>query len=477
MSNANDYQALNDTVISNGYCVGCGACAVPEESPFTMNLNDYGQYEAVLASDRVFARASVDIEKVCPFGSGAPSEDQIGKDLFDESCDYDSQVGYYQGTYAGYVAEGAFRDRGSSGGMGTWILNELLDQGYVDHVINVRPGAEGREDGSMLFAYTVSRSTGETQAGGKSRYYPVELSEVLREVRETPGRYAIVGLPCFIKSVRLLQRQDPVLAERIRYCAGLVCGHLKSTRYADSLAWQMGIEPSRLETIDFRVKNPSAPANRYSTSAGSADRQEVVPTNELFGTDWGAGAFKYKACDFCDDVFAETADIVVGDAWLPGYVEDSKGTNIIVTRHPDIQALVDNARQEQRLELDDISVAQAIQSQDAGLRHRRISIAYRLYREQREGRWVPPKRISPSKHLKPRYEQKRQRLRVRLRDLSHHAFIGALKDRDLDTYLKAMRPVYREYKKHSHSWMTRYLWRIKGAVKRCLRLVPGFQRL
>lgn len=475
MSTANQYQALNDTVISNGFCVGCGACAVPEESPFQMTLNEFGQYEAVLPEDRVFARASVDVEKVCPFGSGAPSEDQIGKDLFEEHCSYDSQVGYYQQAYAGYVAEGQFRERGSSGGMGTWILNELLAKGYVDHVINVRSDVGGSVDRNLLFGYTISSSLEEAQSGGKSRYYPIELSEVLQKVRHTPGRYAVVGLPCFIKSIRLLQRQDPVLAERIKFCAGLVCGHLKSTRYADSLAWQMGIEPENLESIDFRVKNPDAPANRYSTSATSADRHEVVPTNALFGTDWGAGAFKYKACDFCDDVFAETADIVLGDAWLPEYVEDSQGTNIIVTRHPDIQELIVNARNEGRLELDDITIAQAIQSQDAGLRHRKIAISYRLFREQRQGSWVPTKRVAPSKTLKPRYEQKRQRLRVDLRVLSHNAFIRALKTKDFEAYLRSMRPVYQDYKKHSHSLMTRSLLLFKRIIKKFIRVVPGFQ--
>ncbi|GGY69791.1 Coenzyme F420 hydrogenase/dehydrogenase, beta subunit C-terminal domain [Marinobacter zhanjiangensis] len=476
MSTANEYQALNDTVISNGFCVGCGACAVPEESPFHMALNEYGQYQAVLPADRVFARTSFDIEKVCPFGSGSASEDQIGKDLFEEHCSYDSQVGYYQQAYAGYVTEGTFRERGSSGGMGTWILNELLAKGYVDHVINVRSDVGGSVDSNLLFGYTISSSLEETQSGGKSRYYPIELSRVLQKVRSTPGRYAVIGLPCFIKSVRLLQRQDPLLAERIRFCAGLVCGHLKSTRYADSLAWQMGIAPEKLESIDFRVKNPEAPANRYSTSVTSDDRHEVVPTNKLFGTDWGAGAFKYKACDFCDDVFAETADIVLGDAWLPDYVEDSQGTNIIVTRHPDIQEVIENARNEGRLVLDDITIAQAIQSQDAGLRHRKVAISYRLFREHRKGSWVPTKRVAPSKTLKPRYEQKRQRLRVDLRILSHNAFVTALKRNDFEAYLNSMLPVYREYKKHSSSLMKRSLLLFKRIVKKFVRVVPGVQR-
>ena len=37
------------------------------------------------------------------------------------------------------------------------------------------------------------------------------------------------------------------------------------------------------------------------------------------------------ACEFCDDVVGETADMSVGDAWLPGYVSDWRGTSVVVS--------------------------------------------------------------------------------------------------------------------------------------------------
>ena len=44
----------------------------------------------------------------------------------------------------------------------------------------------------------------------------------------------------------------------------------------------------------------------------------------LYCIRWEYGYFKYKACDFCDDIFAECADITVGDAWLSRYKKDGK---------------------------------------------------------------------------------------------------------------------------------------------------------
>jgi coenzyme F420-reducing hydrogenase beta subunit len=78
------------------------------------------------------------------------------------------------------------------------------------------------------------------RAGAKSRYYPVELSGVLNEIRSRPGRYAVVGVPCFIKALHLVRAAEPVLAERIVLTLGLFCGHSKSARMAESFAWQMG---------------------------------------------------------------------------------------------------------------------------------------------------------------------------------------------------------------------------------------------
>ncbi|HHI3574315.1 coenzyme F420 hydrogenase/dehydrogenase beta subunit N-terminal domain-containing protein [Klebsiella pneumoniae] len=173
-------QALNDTVIANGYCVGCGACAVPEQSPFKIVMDDYGQYQSALKDANVFATTQNDYEKLCPFGSGAPNEDEIGKQQFSETCEYNDQVGYYNGVFAGHVTEGDFRNQGSSGGMGTRVLNELLSKGLVDYVVHVKSETAAEDLHNIPFKYQVSESLEETQQGGKSRYYPIELSEVLK---------------------------------------------------------------------------------------------------------------------------------------------------------------------------------------------------------------------------------------------------------------------------------------------------------
>jgi len=165
---------------------------------------------------------------------------------------------------------------------------------------------------------------------------------------------------------------------------------------------------------------------------------------------------------------------VLGDAWLPEYVQDSYGTNVVVTRNQDIRRLIVNARTEGRLEMDDLGVEKAVQSQDAGLRHRKCGIVDRLEFETEAGRWVPRKRMTTAVHAKPLLEKERQRLRVRMRDLSHESFKQAKEGADMNIYIKRMAPVYTKYKKLGIPLKGRMKSKLKGIIFRTLKVV-GYQ--
>ncbi|ORT51870.1 hypothetical protein ST37_04070 [Vibrio sp. qd031] len=466
---------LTEMVIDNGYCVGCGACAAVKSSPYKMKINEIGQYEAIIEPTKSIDNQVVNAcELVCPFGPKSENEDAIAERLYGEHCEHDSNVGYYKASYAGYVNEGQFRQQGSSGGFGTWLLYELFRTNSIDAVIHVKSIST---DKVAKFAYAISTSSADIQGGSKSRYYPVELSEVMRIVRDNPSRYAIIGLPCFIKSVRLLMASDESIAASIKYCIGLVCGGLKSSHYADSLAWQAGVEPKNLDKIDFRIKSELA-ANKYSTSISGPNGEILIPTSDLFGTDWGMGAFKYKSCDYCDDVFAETADVVLGDAWLPQYIQDGNGTNVLVVRNETIYNMIEQAIKENRIKLDGLSLQNVIASQDAGIRHRKKALGYRLELEKAKNNWVPPKRDGVKNTALSSHEKLRQKLRLQLRETSHSSFQEALVKNDLNIYIQAMTPIYERYKGIKGSYIERALKfnkRVRNFIKRKLVTITNIK--
>jgi coenzyme F420-reducing hydrogenase beta subunit len=458
-------------VIKNGYCIGCGACASVKDYPISIELKNDGMYQANIKSLNDLSSQDTAINKVCPFSDSSLNEDQIGQKLFADECQYDSKIGYYLQIFAGYVTEGEFRAKGSSGGIGTWVLNRLLEKKLIDYVIHIHSQSPTEND-PRLFKYGVSSTINQVMAGAKTRYYPVEMSEVLKIVREQPGRYAIIGVPCFIKAVRLLMLEDEIFYERIKFCIGLICGHLKSTQFAEMFAWQLGIEPKTIEKIDFRKKLPATSASAYGVEVTGKQNDQLTaktspPVNEMFGTNWGLGFFKYKACDYCDDITAETADLTVGDAWLPQYAKDHKGTNVVVVRNQILAEILREGVQEQSMHLDSITLRDVIQSQDANYRHRRTGLAYRLYLAEKKGEWHPPKRVKPSGFMLP-WIKKRFILRVELAQKSHLFFQEALVSDSFSHFVEKITPLIESYQK---TYKPPLWYRILVKLKRLLQVI------
>ena len=349
----------------------------------------------------------------CPFSPVAPNEDELAGERFADAPVTDGRIGRFEAAYVGHVAEHRFRPNASSGGLTSWVAAELLNTGAVDGVAHVAPTdpASGRH-----FAYRISRSADELNAGSKSRYYPVELSQVLAEVRERPGRYAIIGIPCFIKAIHLLRRVDPVIRERVTHTLGLFCGHMKSAAMIESFAWQLGTELKSVRAIDYRIKDETRPANWYRAHldliGGGTIEQDWW---HLADGDWGAGFLQNPACDWCDDVVGETADISLGDAWVEPHSSDGRGTNVVVVRSKELREMIERARADGRLALEPVDAEFVVRTQAAGLRHRRDGLAYRL--TWRRG-IVPRKRVQPSAEL-PLRRKLVYRLRFWIARMSH----------------------------------------------------------
>lgn len=369
-------------IVGSGLCIGCGTCA----AAMTWDRDGLRKPAPDTRPDpAAFART-------CPFSPEARDEDAIALERLPETPHADRRIGRFESAYVGHVEEGGFRANGSSGGLVSWVAAELMRTGAIDGVAHVVPVADG--DGTF-FRYRISRSGGEIAEGGKSRYFPVDLADVLQEIRETPGRYAIVGIPCFIKAVNLLRAEDPVIGERVTHLLGLFCGHMKSAAFVDSFAWQLDSDPAEVKAVEYRRKDAGRPANWYTAQLRLADGTERSQDWwHLADGDWGAGFFQASACNWCDDVMAETADIAFGDAWVEPYSSDGRGTNVAIVRSPGLRDLVAAGVAEGRLALEAVDADFIANTQAAGLRQRREGLAYRLTWARRG--IVPRKRVAPS---------------------------------------------------------------------------------
>lgn len=444
--NLKSFNQLYQLIVENGYDFGTGSWSAMNPK-IKMEMNSQGEYHPILKSDQSLTSSELKGLEMSCLSLNPRNEKDISDSLFSQvpNIKYNKYLGYYSGLYAGHVSVGNFRESGSSGGIGTWILTTLLEKHLIDKVIQVKRSQKV----DCIFEYSISTTPGEISEGSGTKYYPVEYSEVIREMKRTPGAYAIIGLPSYIMELRLMAEMDPVVRDRLKFAVGLICGHQKSAKFAEFLAWQCGIEPGNLKSINFRKKQKGLPSSEYAIEVvGIQNGREIdvtKPMKELVGGNWGEGLFKVRASDFTDDVMNETADITLGDAWLPEYTKDDKGNNVIIVRNAIIQQIFNDAIKEGTINVDSVSEETIYASQAGHFRHTQKELVYRLYKNQRKGIWVPKKRVQPSKNIswtRRRIQDVREQICLEMPT----EYLVAVKNNNLSEFIRKVNKVSRKYK-------------------------------
>lgn len=211
------------------------------------------------------------------------------------------ETGYYLSSYVGYSEK--HRLISASGGMAAWLLETLLNEGVIDYAICVVP----RGGPERLFSFQIFDTAEDLRKGAGSAYYPVEMSRVINEVMKTPGRYAITGLPCFIKAARLAQEKNKKLNDRVIVTIGLICGQLKSKQFTEYVSSLAGVEDKVL-SVRCGGKSRDRPASNYHYAFTTADGTEKrICWNEGIAEAWVNRWFTPRACNYCDGIFAECA--------------------------------------------------------------------------------------------------------------------------------------------------------------------------
>lgn len=440
-------------VISEGFCIGCGTCTT-KSTAAKISFNQSGE---LVANIQACTDAEVSsMQLVCPFSSAATNETMLAQEVYlhEKNLKSSAEIGVFTALYAGY--SNTYRRWGSSGGIVGWLLSRLLSSGMVDKVIVV-----GKSDGGeRFFDFKIVDNAEDLKATGTSFYYPVSYDKALQYIIDNPGRYAITGVPCFHKALRQLKAVNPLIAERVIFQVGIVCGQMKSAFYLDYLSRKTGSDSPPV-AVCFRRKDEAARADDYlfegvfTNTKGDLETRSV--RNREIGANWAMGLFKPRACDFCDDVFAETADIAVMDAWLDRYVNEGKGTSLIVTRSSVLQAILQGGKDTGELQLEPVSESDVVESQRGGLNHRRAGLRYRLFLESRHGP-VPAKRVLPENRNDAWFNVE-QRIRSAIRKKSSLAM-----RKQLDAGLGGLRIYEAEMKGvlGLYKWFCRFRSRLAG---------------
>jgi coenzyme F420 hydrogenase subunit beta len=448
-------------VISEGFCIGCGNCEAHSPTCFSLEENKLGLIEAKLIDD---ATDILDLGKVCPVIS-EKSEDFFNQAYQSESLAYKKEIGFYRNVYAGFVNDEATRLESSSGGLTTHLIEELFERGLITGaiVVGASPESKSRTE------YFIARSAKDLKQTKKSKYHMTSHSDIAKHILKSSDQesLAFVGIPCSVKAIKLLGEEHPEFKNKIKYTISVFCGHQKSHSFTEFVAWQMDISPPQLDSIDYRIKKTGGDASRYYYKATSEEAVAERRVDNLKWMDWGLGLFKPKACDFCDDVTGETADVIFGDAWSRKYSQDYRGTNLVITRTKEMDEILTSSHKRGLVNLFNEDASFVFATQGGNFRHRHEGLISRKVFYEKEGLWFPPK----NQTRMARYSQNSSRNsyyldRHKISQDSHEIFLKAKELNDLEHFWKTLTPQVSSYYKKSVGFSQKLKRLIKNILRR-----------
>lgn len=380
---------IND-ILDNELCTGCGVCISEDKSKTAeMRWSENGFLIPYLTDSSTQA----EMYEVCPFNITQLNEDILANKFFhNNEILKNDKIGYYNSLYAGYSK--SYRKTSSSGGVATYVFNELLSQKVVDHLFVVIEEGDG-------FKYKWLKNIEDIKQISKTRYMPVTLEDLFKIIDNIEGKVAVSGVACFVKAIRLKQLKYPQYKDKIPFILGIICGGLKSKFYTDYLAQESNCF-EEYSHVQYRVKNESSYALDYKFQCENKKTNKIhMVEMRTLGDMWGSGLFKNNACDFCDDVTTELADISLGDAWIEPYKKDGAGTNIIITRSKLARDIINKGSSQGELILDKLTENQVIDSQNGSFNHRHDGLKLRIKLAQNQKLLSPEKRkrILKSKNI------------------------------------------------------------------------------
>ncbi|MBF4475251.1 Coenzyme F420 hydrogenase/dehydrogenase, beta subunit C-terminal domain [Methanobacterium formicicum] len=386
-----------DVIVKEDYCIGCGVCAgICPSNNLHMDWSNKGEL-IPNSNDKCKVKCSLCLD-ICPFNNHTTNQDDIVKLLFEKvpKINYNEYAGYYLNCYVGFHVDEEKRIKSASGGLASLFLSSLLEENVVDKIIAV--GNVG--DINRIFDFKILSNSDEVYSCAGSAYYPVEISRVLTKIIKEKEEltYAIIALPCVVYALRLAIEKIPKIKKKIKIIGSLTCGQLQNRYCTELLALESGLTVNSLSKMDFRRKSVKNSASNFLQVAMDKDGTEGIPQpyQELPFFLWHYQFFKQNACNYCDDVFGELADVTFMDAWLPEYVKDYKGTSLIIARTLLTKSLLESSDE---LDLNEIKIEKVLESQQGIIKKKRILLKGRLYKKELNNSWYPKKRVNSDKNI------------------------------------------------------------------------------
>lgn len=322
---------VNYTVY-NQLCLGCGLCEdiCPTDS-IIVNIVK-GEYRPTVDQNKCLGDKCGKCVKIC---SGLGSDiSKISKIVQTEAIYNDPYIGRYVSLYTGYCSNVDIRYHSASGGMITGLLTYLLDQDIIQGAVVTKFS----EDDHITPQTFIARSSGELYLAKSSKYCPVSMQGIRKQIRDAEGKYIIVGLPCHIQGFRKIEKIDKKFRDHVFAYWGIYCSSGRTFNLTDYVLDRRKINKGGISYFAYRDNGCLGNMVVDGNSKGNKDYHYEESFGQYYCT--LRSFFIPRRCEFCIDHFAELADMSFGDIHIKPYSDDKVGISSIVSRTKEMNQLL-----------------------------------------------------------------------------------------------------------------------------------------
>lgn len=375
----NDKKKNISWVVDNGLCVGCGVCQDACPKSAIRVESDGSVFRPVVdAGLCINDKGCHRCRTVCP-GEGVKLS-QLANKLYDNqpNIEDDPYIGKHIAYYSGYSNDYEIRHEGASGGMTSQFLIYLLEKGYIQGAVVTR----FQKNKDFWIDTFVAKTKEDILSAKSSKYCPVTMAGVVKQIKQMEGKYAIVGLPCHLHGLRKMAEIDKAFSEKVFAFVGLYCScgrRFDLTRYVfESRGVSLG------DVRFFTYRHGAGMGRMYAKLAANKEVKEAFQNYYLALRSF----FNIHRCMHCVDHFAELGDICFGDLHIGEYIEDKVGISSVVTRTQKMDDILHKMADESIITLDALSKEDLLSSQKYVKTKKHVNPAY-MKIDRLKGRETP----------------------------------------------------------------------------------------
>lgn len=220
----------------------------------------------------------------------------------------DKYMGNYLALRKGYAADEGIRQNAASGGMITAFLCFLLRKGYIDGAWVTKSRIR---NGELDYDSYIAVTEEQIREASSSIYMEMPLLKHVDMVRQFEGRIAVVLTPCMLRGLHAMMEKDEELKKKIVITLGLFCSgeHGKAATLIPLKKYGLSLEGAK-RLYYRRGKWRGLSSLLYedgSEKTFSYAKSICAYKNAYF--------FEKGSCMYCQDQYANVADISFGDIW------------------------------------------------------------------------------------------------------------------------------------------------------------------